>query len=407
MSSTLPVTGNTAYTAPENRAFFPALDGLRTFAFLLVFFSHYASLPWGWGGVNFFFVLSGFLITGILFDTREDPHRARNFYVRRTLRIFPLYYAVLVALLLASPVVHWVMSWRWIFWALYLGNFLHFGPVSPGSLAQRLGDFQPSGVFHGHPFTLFLGHFWSLCIEEQFYLIWPWLVFAIKDRRKLLWLCGCSLPVGLCLRLVAKDLLPPWMIGQNVLSRFTPFSCDALLFGGFLALLLRGPQRMRLLMLARWALVPFLLVCAWWLRFHATHNQPGSYAYPVWTETLGFTVLDLLGALLLLNALHPGDVVYSVFNLRPLRWAGRLSYGAYVFHDIPHLFFQRISLYGHPHERITMLLSSLVFTYVAAWLSFRFLESPFLDLKERWTIRSKPMTSPQSSLAPATLPLTG
>src|ERR1700728_3407250 len=99
-SDSTTVTGNTAQTRPENRAFYPALDGMRAIAFLVVFGHHYLQLPWGWAGVDLFFVLSGFLITGILFDTRNDPNRVRNFYLRRTLRIFPLYYGVMAALLL-------------------------------------------------------------------------------------------------------------------------------------------------------------------------------------------------------------------------------------------------------------------------------------------------------------------
>jgi peptidoglycan/LPS O-acetylase OafA/YrhL len=122
----LPVTGNTEYTQPENRAFYPALDGLRAIAFLMVFFQHYTSVAWGWTGVNIFFVLSGFLITGILFDSRDDPHRARTFYIRRTLRIFPLYYGIFLVLFLATPILHWHWSWAWIAWPLYLGNFLRF-----------------------------------------------------------------------------------------------------------------------------------------------------------------------------------------------------------------------------------------------------------------------------------------
>jgi peptidoglycan/LPS O-acetylase OafA/YrhL len=82
----------------SGRAYYPALDGLRAVAFLLVFFLHYLGLPWGWVGVEMFFVLSGFLITGILYDTRDHPHRWRTFYVRRALRIFPLYYGTLAAI---------------------------------------------------------------------------------------------------------------------------------------------------------------------------------------------------------------------------------------------------------------------------------------------------------------------
>src|SRR5579872_4093337 len=79
------VTGNTALTAPENRNFYPALDGLRAIAFLMVFGHHYLHVPLGWTGVDLFFVLSGFLITGILFDSRNDAYRVRNFYIRSTL----------------------------------------------------------------------------------------------------------------------------------------------------------------------------------------------------------------------------------------------------------------------------------------------------------------------------------
>ena len=96
---------------PEIKA---ALDGMRAIAFMMVFLQHYCGLKWGWSGVDLFFVLSGFLITGILFDSRNDLHRARNFYVRRTLRIFPLYYGIMLLLLLSSPVFHWDWSWGYL-----------------------------------------------------------------------------------------------------------------------------------------------------------------------------------------------------------------------------------------------------------------------------------------------------
>src|ERR1700722_7833144 len=98
--------------APEKKRFYPALDGLRAIAVLMVFYQHYypnfrMGLNWGWAGVDIFFVLSGFLITGILYDTQNAAHRFRNFYVRRTLRIFPLYYGVLLLALLLTPLLHW------------------------------------------------------------------------------------------------------------------------------------------------------------------------------------------------------------------------------------------------------------------------------------------------------------
>ena len=235
------VTGNTEHTKPENRAFFPALDGLRAVAFMMVFLQHYLHLPWGWSGVDLFFVLSGFLITGILFDTRNDTHRIRNFYIRRTLRIFPLYYGIMLALLLSTPLFHWQWSWGWMAWPAYMGNFARFVHSYPViSPLQRLADFQPAGNLGRFHFSLYLGHFWSLCVEEQFYLIWPWLVFAIRDRRKLMWVCASTLPACLAMRLMGQHLFPDWMLDGEILYRATPFRLDALLLGGLLALWLRA-----------------------------------------------------------------------------------------------------------------------------------------------------------------------
>lgn len=383
------VTGNTSHTRPENRAFYPALDGLRTVAFLLVFCNHYLGLPWGWAGVNFFFVLSGFLITGILFDARDDLHRARNFYIRRALRIFPLYYLVLLGTLLVWPAFHWHWDWRVLAWVVYLGNFLHFSPEGVGSMAQRMRDFQLVGSLHGHALTIFLGHFWSLCIEEQFYLLWPWIVFWVRDRRILLWICGLALPVCLGLRLLAQHTFPAWMVSQNVLSRFTPLSCDGLLFGGFLALLLRGPYRAQVIRVATWLMPPFLTLCvAFAFRGPAQWHRGALYAYPDQVETLGFTVLDILGALLLLSALEPRNWLYKLLGLRPMRWAGRISYGAYVLHDIPHEVYSRFGPFFPSHRDAAAALIGLVCTYLLAALSFRFLETPFLNLKERLTLRA-------------------
>lgn len=405
-SESLVVTGNTAKTRPENRVFYPALDGLRALAFLMVFFQHYLSAPWGWTGVDVFFVLSGFLITGILFDTRNDPHRIRNFYVRRTLRIFPLYYGVMLFILALTPLVHWKITWAWMVWPAYLGNYARFfHPYKYLSPLQMLADFQPTGTLAGHHIKLFLGHFWSLCVEEQFYLFWPWMVFGVRDRKRLAWLCALSLPVCLALRIVARHLLPHWTLHNEILYRVTPFRLDALLLGGLLALLLRGPHRDRYLRLARRLfpaaaaiLLLVLLVRPGSLSLH--HLQ--SYKYPSWSYTWGLSAVDIVAGLSILTAIQTDTVVFRVFNLRPLRWLGRISYGAYVLHDIPHLIYRYLStmIVGNlaagrglglhaTYVASTFLTAAIALpaTMVLAWLSYRFFESPFLNLKERWTAR--------------------
>lgn len=113
------------------KPFYPALDGIRALATLFVFSWHYCRLvfnnevfTWGWVGVNIFFVLSGFLITGILVDSLHRQSYFRDFYIRRTLRIFPLYYAIWLLFLLATPLLH--VQWnRYVAaMAFFIGNFL-------------------------------------------------------------------------------------------------------------------------------------------------------------------------------------------------------------------------------------------------------------------------------------------
>lgn len=401
----LVVTGNTPHTRPENRAFYPALDGIRALAFLMVFAQHYLQLPWGWTGVDIFFVLSGFLITGILFDTRNDLHRVRNFYVRRTLRIFPLYFGVMLAIFLTSPLVHWQWNWRWLVWPAYLGNFARFiHPYDIGDPLQLLADFQPSAFLAGRHLTLYLGHFWSLCVEEQFYLIWPWVVFWIRDRKKLLWVCASTVPLCVAARLIGHFYFPSWMLENEILYRATPFRLDALLLGGLIALVLRANNKQVLFEFARKAFpVSAGAVLLWLLFAPHRHLWQRPYAYPSWKFTWGLCVVDILSGLLILVALQPGSLVYRLFSLRPLRWIGRMSYGAYVLHDIPHPLYGSLSLLLARHLDSRLRLSEhfihiqatfitavmgLTLTLVLAWLSFRYFESPFLELKEKWAVRT-------------------
>ncbi len=392
--SVLPPAGNTAQTHPENRAFYPALDGLRAVAFLMVFGQHYLSLAWGWTGVNVFFVLSGFLITGILFDTRDDANRARNFYVRRSLRIFPLYYGLFAILLLLWPVMHWHWNRLWLAWPLYLGNFLAF--LSPSALIPRsplelAADAHLTSALLPHS-EIYLGHLWSLCLEEQFYLLWPWVIFFVRDRRKLLWICGSVVVAGPLLRLALQRFAAPWMLAAALLDHFTPAQMDALLLGGLVALLWRGPGRAHLLALARGlafictaALIAYLALVV-----HGFQMAPSQY--PHWMYTGGLLFANIYAASIMVCALQPGTWTCSVLRYKPLRWIGRLSYGAYIFHDLLHGLFVHLIVHGDtrfaagsPQRDVAAALLALPSTLLLAWLSFRFYESPFLNVKDRWT----------------------
>lgn len=371
---------------PANNKYFPALDGIRALAFAMVFAQHYFQMPWGWTGVDIFFVLSGFLITGILYDTCEQPHRVRNFYIRRTLRIFPLYYGVMLLLLLSYPLFRWEWSWAWLAWPAYVGNFCRgIHPFVRWSGLQMLADFQPlSRTYPG--FQLFLGHFWSLCVEEQFYLVWPWVVFWIRDRRRLMQVCLACVVICPLMRIVGQHVLPQFMLEQEVLYRWTPFRVDALLLGGLVALVRRGPSARGLLVTARAVFCVMATVLVVWMVFNfAALSKLGGYVYPGWKFSGGLVFADLFSACLIVMALETGSIAFRIFNLRPLRWVGRISYGAYVFHDIFHLEIMVVVHQFTSYVSDVTAVVALVFTLLLAWASYRWYETPFIRLKDRWT----------------------
>ena len=176
----------------------------------------------GWAGVDLFFVLSGFLITGILLDTRDSKFYFRNFYARRILRIFPLFYGVLLVLLLATPILH--LLWRpgHILYFFYLGNIA-------GHIDPSLNFVLPA---------VNLTHTWSLAVEEQFYLVWPLVIWLVFDRRNLVRVCfgligfGFVLRAGLLLAVPGASI--EWCYGE------LPTHADGLLCGAILAVLIRS-----------------------------------------------------------------------------------------------------------------------------------------------------------------------
>jgi peptidoglycan/LPS O-acetylase OafA/YrhL len=352
----------------------------------MVFAVHYLQLPWGWAGVDIFFVLSGFLITGILFDSRDQPRRIRNFYLRRTLRIFPLYYGVILLLVLLWPIFRWEWNWHWLLWPAYLGNFIRGSSVStPRSPLQMLADAQPlSRTFPS--IQLFLGHYWSLCVEEQFYLVWPWVVFRLRDRRKLLAVCVACVAVCPIARVVGSHTLPRFMLDQEVLYRWTPFRIDALLLGGLIALVRRGPSPRRLLIAARIGFAVLSGILLLWLALNPAARHGGlGYVYPAWELTWGLSFIDLFAACVIIMALESGSIAFRLLNLRPLRWLGRISYGAYVFHDLLDLEILDFVKRHTGHYRLSSTGLALAITLVLAWASFRWFETPFLRLKDRLT----------------------
>jgi len=317
----------------EGDAHVPVLDGLRAAAILGVMLMHFTILQspilqssilpdrvlWqialsGWVGVDLFFVLSGFLITGILLDTKGGDGYFRNFYMRRVLRILPLYYGSLVVLFLIIPrvapgVVHDLgrlsngQVWLWT----YLSN------VAIGFA----GSWQAVP-----PLT---GHYWSLAVEEQFYLLWPLLVYVVS-RRRLLHIAVGLWSGALVLRIVLV------LLGVNATSVFvlTPTRMDGLAAGAAVAILVR--ERTGLVALKSviqrvlWGSVAGLALI---IVETGTIGQ-----YEAITQTGGLTLLSstfaALLALLLARERH--SLTDRVLSHPWMRHIGMRSYALYVFH---------------------------------------------------------------------------
>ena len=309
---------------------FPALDGVRALAVSLVFLHHFgggahggsvlrainAFRERGWMGVDLFFVLSGFLITGILFDTRDDSKFFRRFFARRSLRIFPVFYLVVAVLLLLTPVFHYQWRLAQISFLVYMGNF--FGNYD-FSLYEVLSPTHPNA-------KIFLGHLWSLCVEEQFYLLWPLAVWAIRDRVRLIWAATGLSVLALLLRWAMCTYLPA-TVAEQWITRTLPFRMDTMLIGGILALLLRGPSAAVIQRGAKWF---FLAASAAVL---AIFTLSPAYDSP-WLLTLGYSLIALASAGLIGTTLRSGSPGFRVFCLKPLRTLGKYSYGFYIFHVI-------------------------------------------------------------------------
>ena len=376
---------------PENRVVYPAFDGLRAIAVLLVFVYHYipGTLNWGWIGVDIFFVLSGFLITGILFDSTEREHRFRIFYTRRFLRIFPLYYFVLLAPLLLWPLFHWVLHPADWMWPAYVGNYIRF--FNPADYVQNHSLYESLQSRRIPWLSLSYDHLWSLSVEEQFYVVWPLVVFLLRGRVLLRNFCLIAVALAPLLRWGALHFFSQRSIDLGLLYHATPLRADALMLGGAVALAMRGPERHRMLTWG-WPLVASVAAIFTGLEAlsYRRTGQPVNVAVFQNHSVLGFSVIAVLGAALVLMAINRNSIFYRLCNHKWLRAIGQRSYGFYVYHLLFFAVWQRLAvalMLGH--RRFTLegtAAVALAGTLLLSWASFRWIEVPFLRLKARLAV---------------------
>jgi len=313
---------------------------------------HWAQLAGlGQTGVDLFFVLSGFLITRILLLSKDSEHYFRPFYARRVLRIFPLYYGFLVIHffllppLFGDPVPSFpTQIWSW----LYLEN-----------LPATFSGLQSSGP----------GHFWTLAVEEHFYLVWPALVFFLSRRQFALLVFG-TLVVPLLLRFVFLNRGIP-------VFYFTLTRMDALGWGALLALLLtsHGSVWIKRIGLFRW--LPLLLALLLLPSFVLLSGSRLNWLQAVKLSLIPAFYFSLVGFCLTDPAAAP---LNRLFSLAALRWLGAISYGLYVFHPLCIALIHELLA---PASFLVDLILSAGSTILAAYLSFRFFEAPILKFK-RW-----------------------
>ena len=333
----------------------PQLDAVRGLAVLLVLLHNTGRYPSlhlglisddGWMGVDLFFVLSGFLITGILLDAKESEGYFKQFYARRCLRIWPLYYSLLLFMFVVVPALlpsqsHSVFDTRsspWWAFPIFLQNFL----VPIPTMAIGL-----------------LGVTWSLAVEEQFYLIWPLVVrFCTEVQLK-----------RITIAVICVSPVLRFYLSQRHVNLYSNTFCrlDGLMAGALLALLLRSPNfAPSKFVKGAWITLvvsaPLALIIesyhARWIVFSLTALASVSFIY-----------LSLFSA---------KRWVQAVMTNRFLAYTGTISYGIYLLEKIP--FDAAKALHPHVHPFLLLLTTSLA-TYIMAALSWNLLENPFLGIK--------------------------
>jgi peptidoglycan/LPS O-acetylase OafA/YrhL len=349
-----------------------ALDGLRGVACIIVILSHYfgevahgvAFLYNGWAGVELFFCLSGFLIGGILLDNRNSPSYFRTFYTRRAFRIFPIYYVVVSLVIFASIILPFATP---------------IGPVY-AYLTYTVNFLMATGHVSGSNWLLPL---WTLCVEEQFYILLPLFLYVIPAR----WRLERVLPMMILLPVLMRASLISCCGAQDLaLQDLLPGRMDALFLGVFAAYARRTPYLWKWLSRNnRFLLNAIFLVSAALLGAVAVLEAvAGIRSFDLFGWTLSgicFTGLILMVA--------DGSPEATRFRSPILCSVGTISYCLYLVHQPIAGILHGLILGSEPDTgtpaQLAVTLLAFAASVAAAWLSWVLFERPLLRIGRRWT----------------------
>jgi peptidoglycan/LPS O-acetylase OafA/YrhL len=371
----------------------PALDGMRGIAILFVLWFHFLEVGYprilapvgfflynfGWIGVDLFFVLSGFLITGILLEAKGMPNYFKNFYMRRALRIFPAYYLLLLIMLVIVPafapqIFPATYGPRWCYF-LYLSNYYYaYQGTSAGTLS----------------------HSWSLAVEEQFYLFWPALVL-LCSRRRLLQISAGMFFGALILRFIFLS-----RGANNDQVYFMSITrCDSLAIGAIVAILVRSSEGVALIKKhSLWIAVASVLALG--VLWGSKRIMPT--IGHLTEEAAKFTCVALFCAAFIGISVVSSEktLMNRLLRTRFLRFFGKYSYGFYLFQGPLYLSLKQYL--GPANTAGQMLFDYLIFflgTIVLGLLSWHLMEKHVLRLKHFFPSPSAARDTLKAPIAPA------
>ena len=372
----------------------PVLDGIRGLAIVMVLIAHFTTIIEnylkeffpiagpiftkialsGLMGVDLFFVLSGFLITGILLDSKDGERFFVNFYARRFLRIFPLYYGVLFILFGVLPALvqfdvaaSEMAGHQWWLWT-YLTNF-------PGHPA-----WDNSEIFK-------LGHFWSLSVEEHFYLLWPFVVYSVPSRHLkkvcVSWICF-SMLAGLMSRFMDGETAR--LLGWSTISY-----SGGLMLGAYCAIVAREEKGLESM-----TEIAQKMIGVFGVLFFLISMVPRRMHWDIADHYISWFFFVPMIVLAVTSFGCVGRFLAKIFTSAVMRFFGKISYGLYVYHFIV---LPQLEKHLHPEQwrlgsPIIVVLAFFAATFGAtfaiAWVSWHVYEKQFLKLKKYFEPRGRP-----------------